>query len=33
LMQHLSAALNLKEIDAVASWFAAQPLPATGVTP
>jgi len=33
LMQHLSAALSAKEIEAVASWFAAQPLPADGATP
>lgn len=33
LMQHLSEALNAQEVDAVAAWFAAQPLPATGATP
>lgn len=33
LMRHLSAALNAKDIDAVASWFAAQPLTATGANP
>lgn len=33
LMQHLSKALSAREIDAVAAWFAAQPLPATGATP
>ena len=33
LMRHLSKALSAQEIDAVATWFAAQPLPATGATP
>ncbi|MEO6800847.1 MAG: c-type cytochrome [Rhodanobacter sp.] len=33
LMQHLSKALSAREIAAVASWFAAQPLPAKGDTP
>ena len=33
LMQHLSKALSAQEVDAVAAWFAAQPLPATGATP
>ncbi len=33
LMQHLSAALSASDIEAVAGWFAAQPLPATGATP
>lgn len=33
LMQHVAAALSAKDIDAVANWFAAQPLPANGVTP
>ena len=33
LMQHLSKALSAQEVDAVATWFAAQPLPATGATP
>ncbi len=33
LMQHLSGALTAQEIDAVATWFAAQPLPAAGATP
>lgn len=33
LMQHLSKALSAQEIDAVATWFAAQPLPAPGATP
>ena len=33
LMQHLSAALSASDIDAVAGWFAAQPLPASGATP
>lgn len=32
LMQHLSKALSAQDIDAVAAWFAAQPLPATGAT-
>ena len=30
LMQHLSRALSAQDIDAVAQWFAAQPLPAQG---
>jgi len=30
LMQHLSAALNAQDIQAVSVWFAAQPLPAAG---
>jgi cytochrome c553 len=33
LMQHLSAALSAQDIDAVAEWFAAQPLDAKGATP
>jgi len=33
LMQHLSAALNAQEVQAVSAWFAAQPLPATGAQP
>jgi cytochrome c553 len=33
LMQHLSAALSAQDIQAVAAWFAAQPLPAAGVAP
>jgi cytochrome c553 len=33
LMQHLSAALSVGDIEAVANWFAAQPLPATGAMP
>lgn len=33
LMQHLSTALSAQDIDAVAAWFAAQPLPAAGATP
>lgn len=33
LMQHLSAALSASDIEAVAGWFAAQPLPAAGATP
>ncbi|TAL90739.1 MAG: cytochrome c4 [Rhodanobacter sp.] len=33
LMQHLAKALSAQEIDAVATWFAAQPLPAKGATP
>ena len=33
LMQHLSAALSAQDIDAVAAWFAAQPLPVAGATP
>ena len=33
LMQHLSRALSAQEIDAVAAWFAAQPLPVTGAAP
>lgn len=33
LMQHLSTAVSAKDIDAVASWFAAQPLQAAGETP
>lgn len=33
LMQHLSAALNGKEIKSVAAWFAAQPLPASEEKP
>lgn len=33
LMQHLSAALSAQDIDAVATWFAAQPLDAKGATP
>ncbi len=33
LMQHLSAALSTQDIDAVAAWFAAQPLDANGATP
>lgn len=33
LMQHLSTALSAQDIDAVAAWFAAQPLSAAGATP
>ena len=33
LMQHLSTALSAQDIDAVAAWFAAQPLPAAGAMP
>ncbi|MEO9080458.1 MAG: c-type cytochrome [Rhodanobacter sp.] len=33
LMQHLSKALSAQDIQAVAAWFAAQPLPATGTAP
>ena len=33
LMQHLSRALSAQDIDAVATWFAAQPLPAAGAAP
>jgi cytochrome c553 len=33
LMQHVAAALSAKDIEAVANWFAAQPLSAAGVTP
>lgn len=33
LMQHVSKALSTQEMDAVATWFAAQPLPSTGVAP
>ncbi len=33
LMQHLSAALSARDIQAVATWFAAQPLPAAGAAP
>lgn len=33
LMQHISHALNEQDIAAVAGWFAAQPLPATGAAP
>ena len=33
LMQHLSAALSAQDIQAVAAWFAAQPLDAKGATP
>ena len=33
LMQHLSGALNAQDINAVAGWFAAQPLAAKGATP
>jgi cytochrome c553 len=33
LMQHLSAALSAQDINAVAGWFAAQPLAAKGATP
>lgn len=33
LMQHLSATLSAQDIDAVATWFAAQSLPAPGATP
>ena len=33
LMQHLSTALSAQDIDAVAAWFAAQPLPVAGATP
>lgn len=33
LMQHLSSALSTQEIEAVAAWFAAQPLPTAGDTP
>ncbi|MEO8999007.1 MAG: c-type cytochrome [Rhodanobacter sp.] len=33
LMQHLSAALSASDIQAVAAWFAAQPLAAKGITP
>lgn len=33
LMQHVAKQLTPQEIQAVAGWFAAQPLPATGSTP
>ena len=33
LMQHLSAVLSEQDIQAVAEWFAAQPLTAKGATP
>lgn len=33
LMQHLAGALSAGDIEAVAAWFAAQPLPAKGTTP
>ncbi|MEW9571730.1 cytochrome c [Rhodanobacter sp. Si-c] len=33
LMQHVAQQLTPREIDAVAAWFAAQPLPAKGSTP
>lgn len=33
LMQHVAQQLTPREIDAVAGWFAAQPLPAKGGTP
>ncbi|HEY1589314.1 MAG TPA: c-type cytochrome, partial [Rhodanobacter sp.] len=33
LMQHLSAALDAQDIEAVAAWFAAQPLDAKGAKP
>jgi len=33
LMQHVAKQLTPQEIEAVAGWFAAQPLPATGSTP
>ncbi|WP_426690596.1 c-type cytochrome [Rhodanobacter ginsengiterrae] len=33
LMQHLSSALTAQDIQAVAAWFAAQPLPAMEATP
>lgn len=33
LMQHVAKQLTPQEIDAVAGWFAAQPLPAKGSTP
>ncbi|GAB2539087.1 c-type cytochrome [Rhodanobacter koreensis] len=33
LMQHLSAALGAQDIEAVAAWFAAQPLDAKGARP
>ena len=33
LMQHISHALSEQDIAAVAGWFAAQPLPATGAAP
>jgi len=33
LMQNLSKALSAQEINAVAAWFAAQPLPPAGATP
>ena len=33
LMQHVAQQLTPQEIDAVAGWFAAQPLPAKGSTP
>lgn len=33
LMQHLSAALSAQDIQAVASWFAAQPVPAAEAAP
>ena len=33
LMQHLSATLSAQDIQAVAAWFAAQPLPAAGAAP
>ena len=33
LMQHLSAALSAQDIDSVAAWFAAQPVPAAETAP
>lgn len=33
LMQHLSAALSAQDIEAVAAWFAAQPVPAAEAVP
>ncbi|HWU77800.1 MAG TPA: c-type cytochrome [Rhodanobacter sp.] len=33
LMQHVSTALSAQDIDAVAAWFAAQPLATTGAAP
>ncbi|QRP65519.1 c-type cytochrome [Rhodanobacter sp. FDAARGOS 1247] len=33
LMQHLSAALGAQDIEAVAAWFAAQPVPAAETAP
>ena len=33
LMQHLSSALSAQDIQAVATWFAAQPVPAAETTP